>query len=69
MSKIVLDQPKFIAPIGQCEAAGVAQHMWVGTIETRATANGTNKVADRLSRHSLLSLGNEKPWKGVITLR
>lgn len=46
VAEIVLDQPQVIAPVGECEAAGMAQHVRVDATEARAEANCADQVID-----------------------
>jgi AraC-like DNA-binding protein len=49
VAEVVLDEPQIVAFVGECEAAGMAQHVGPDTPQTGALADREQEVVHRLS--------------------
>ena len=67
VAKVILDQPEIVAPIRECEAAGVPQHVRMNRWQASTRRRGRDQVIDGLTGERLAALGYEKPGKAVCT--
>jgi hypothetical protein len=63
VAEVILDQPEIVAPIRECEATGVSQHVRMNRRQSGALCRGRDQVIDGLTSERLAALGYEKPGK------
>jgi hypothetical protein len=66
VAEIILDGAEVRALVCKCEAAGVAQHVWVNSLQARTFADRCNHVAHGAAHHLTIALGNEQPGQLVL---
>lgn len=69
MAEIVLDNPQAIAAVGECEPAGMAEHVWMDVTEIGALPGGRDDVVHRLPGQRLFPLRDKQPGQRIIPLR
>ena len=66
VAEVVLDEPQIVAPVGEGEAAGVTQHVWVDRRQRSASRGLGEQMVYRLAGHLGAPLGDEQPGQLVI---
>lgn len=61
MAEVVLDGPQLRFLVGEAETAGVAQGVWVDTLQPGTLGRRSDEVVDRLAGEWLSALGQEQP--------
>src|SRR3954469_9790860 len=67
VAEVVLDKAQIVPLVGEREAAGMAQRVWVHTQQTGTLGRRGDQVIDRLPGHGLTALGDEQPGQRVGT--
>src|SRR3954452_15257355 len=65
VAEVVLDEAQVMPLVGEREAAGMAQRVWVHTQQTGTLGRRGDQVIDRLPGHRLTALGDEQPGQRV----
>src|SRR3954465_12175437 len=67
VAEVVLDEAQIVPLVGEREATGMAQRVWVHTQQTGTLGRRGDQVIDRLPGHRLTALGDEQPGQRVGT--
>src|SRR3954452_571315 len=65
VAEVVLDEAQIVPLVGEREATGMAQRVWVHTQQTGTLGRHGDQVIDRLPGHGLTALGDEQPGQRV----
>ena len=61
VAKVILDQPEVVAPIRECEATGVPEHVRMNRRQYGTLRRGRDQVIDGLTGERLAAFRDEEP--------